>query len=80
MLFQQSPFSLTIACDRISGTHTCYSHPSAWHQYLQYKLISHIEHFKRKRGRQNFNELFEKANEKLRKLNEEPDRLRRRAG
>jgi hypothetical protein len=55
-------------------------YPTAWHQYFQYQLISHIDPFKRKLGRQNFNELFEKANEKLRKLNEEPDRLRRFAG
>ena len=55
-------------------------YPTAWHQYFQYQLISHIDPFKRKLGRQNFNELFEKANEKLRKLNEEPDRLRRLAG
>jgi hypothetical protein len=55
-------------------------YPTPWHQYFQYQLISHIDPFKRKLGRQNFNELFEKANEKLRKLNEEPDRLRRLAG
>jgi hypothetical protein len=52
----------------------------AWHQYFQYQLISHIDPFKRKRGRQNFDDLFGKANEKLQKLSEEPDRLRRLGG
>jgi ParB family transcriptional regulator, chromosome partitioning protein len=52
----------------------------AWHQYFQYQLISHIDPFKRKRGRQNFDELFGKANEKLQKLSEEPERLRRLGG
>jgi ParB family chromosome partitioning protein len=49
----------------------------AWHQYFQYQLISHIDPFKRKRGRQNFDELFDKAIAKLTKLNEEPDRIRK---
>ena len=48
-----------------------------FHQYFQYQLISHIDPFKRKRGRQNFDELFDKALAKLTKLNEEPDRIRR---
>jgi ParB family chromosome partitioning protein len=48
-----------------------------WHQYLQYQLISHIDPFKRKRGRQNFDELFDKAIAKLNKLNEEPERIRK---
>jgi ParB family chromosome partitioning protein len=52
----------------------------AFHQYFQYQLISHIDPFKRKRGRQNFDELFGKAIAKLEKLNEEPDRIRRLAG
>jgi ParB family transcriptional regulator, chromosome partitioning protein len=51
-----------------------------WHQYFQYQLISHIDPFRRKRGRQNFDELFEKAIAKLEQLNEEPDRLRRFGG
>ncbi|MDQ3987451.1 MAG: ParB/RepB/Spo0J family partition protein [Actinomycetota bacterium] len=49
----------------------------AWHQYFQYQLIAHIDPFRRKRGRQKFDELFEKAIAKLEKLNEEPDRIRR---
>ena len=44
-------------------------YPTAWHQYFQYQLISHIDPFKRKRGRRElFNELFEKANEKTQKV------------
>ena len=49
----------------------------AFHQYFQYQLISHIDPFKRKRGRQNFDELFDKAIAKLTKINNEPDRIRR---
>ena len=41
---------------------------NAFHQYFQYQLISHIDPFKRKRGRQNFDELFDKATDKLEKL------------
>lgn len=52
----------------------------AFHQYFQYQLISHIDPFKRKRGRQNFDELFDKATAKLEKLVEEPDRIRRLGG
>jgi ParB family transcriptional regulator, chromosome partitioning protein len=52
----------------------------AWHQYFQYQLISHIDPFKRKRGRQNFDELFGKAIAKLEKLRDEPDRIRRIGG
>jgi ParB family transcriptional regulator, chromosome partitioning protein len=48
-----------------------------FHQYFQYQLISHIDPFKRKRGRQNFDELFDKAMAKLTKLNEEPERIRK---
>jgi ParB family chromosome partitioning protein len=48
-----------------------------WHQYFQYQLISHIDPFKRKRGRQNFDDLFDKAIAKLTKLNEEPERIRK---
>jgi ParB family transcriptional regulator, chromosome partitioning protein len=51
-----------------------------WHQYFQYQLISHIDPFRRKRGRQNFDELFDKAIAKLKKLSEEPDRIRKLAG
>jgi ParB family chromosome partitioning protein len=51
-----------------------------WHQYFQYQLISHIDPFRRKRGRQNFDELFEKAIAKLNKLKEEPDRIRKLGG
>jgi len=49
----------------------------AFHQYFQYQLISHIDPFKRKRGRQNFDELFSKAIAKLTKMTEEPDRIRK---
>ncbi|MFN2594494.1 MAG: ParB/RepB/Spo0J family partition protein [Actinomycetota bacterium] len=52
----------------------------AFHQYFQYQLISHIDPFKRKRGRQNFDELFDKAMAKLEKLNEDPTRIRRLGG
>lgn len=52
----------------------------AFHQYFQYQLISHIDPFKRKRGRQKFDELFDKAIAKLNKLNEEPDRIRKLGG
>ena len=52
----------------------------AFHQYFQYQLISHIDPFKRKRGRQNFDELFDKAIAKLNKLNDEPDRIRKLGG
>jgi ParB family chromosome partitioning protein len=52
----------------------------AWHQYFQYQLISHIDPFKRKRGRQNFDDLFDKAMAKLRKLSQEPDRIRKLGG
>jgi ParB family chromosome partitioning protein len=52
----------------------------AWHQYFQYQLISHVDPFKRKRGRQNFDELFGKAIAKLTKLTEEPDRIRKIGG
>ena len=51
-----------------------------FHQYFQYQLISNIDPFKRKRGRQNFDELFDKAIAKLNKLTEEPDRIRRLGG
>jgi hypothetical protein len=51
-----------------------------WHQYFQNQLISHIDPFKRKRGRQKFDELFDKAIAKLNKLAEEPDRIRKLAG
>jgi ParB family chromosome partitioning protein len=49
----------------------------AWHQYFQYQLISHIDPFKRKRGRQNFDELFGKAIAKLTKMTDEPDLIRK---
>jgi ParB family transcriptional regulator, chromosome partitioning protein len=49
----------------------------AFHQYFQYQLISHIDPFKRKRGRQNFDELFDKATAKLQKLKDDPARIRR---
>ena len=49
----------------------------AWHQYFQYQLISHIDPFKRKRGRQNFDDLCDKAMAKLEKLTQEPDRIRK---
>ena len=52
----------------------------AFHQYFQYQLIAHIDPFRRKRGRQNFDELFDKAIAKLHKLQEEPDRIRRLGG
>jgi ParB family chromosome partitioning protein len=52
----------------------------AFHQYFQYQLISHIDPFKRKRGRQKFDELFDKAIAKLEKLKAEPDRIRRLGG
>ena len=52
----------------------------AFHQYFQYQLISHIDPFKRKRGRQNFDELFDKASAKLEKLIEDPARIRRLGG
>lgn len=52
----------------------------AFHQYFQYQLISHIDPFKRKRGRQNFDELFDKATAKLEKLIEDPGRIRRLGG
>jgi ParB-like nuclease domain len=51
-----------------------------FHQYFQYQLISHIDPFRRKRGRQNFDELFDKAQAKLEKLNEDPSRIRRLGG
>jgi ParB family chromosome partitioning protein len=52
----------------------------AFHQYFQYQLISSIDPFKRKRGRQNFDELFDKAIGKLEKINEDPSRIRRLGG
>ena len=52
----------------------------AFHQYFQYQLISYIDPFKRKRGRQNFDELFDKASAKLEKLIEDPTRIRRLGG
>jgi ParB family chromosome partitioning protein len=52
----------------------------AFHQYFQYQLISHIDPFKRKRGRQNFDELFDKATEKLQKLIDDPSKIRRLGG
>jgi ParB family transcriptional regulator, chromosome partitioning protein len=52
----------------------------AFHQYFQYQLISHIDPFKRKRGRQNFDELFDRATDKLNKLISEPDRIRKLGG
>ena len=52
----------------------------AFHQYFQYQLISSIDPFKRKRGRQNFDELFDKAIGKLEKINEDPTRIRRLGG
>jgi hypothetical protein len=42
-----------------------------------HQLISSIDPFKRKRGRQNFDELFDKAIGKLTKISEDPDRIRR---
>jgi ParB family transcriptional regulator, chromosome partitioning protein len=52
----------------------------AFHQYFQYQLISYIDPFKRKRGRQNFDELFDKATATLEKLKEDPARTRRIGG
>ena len=52
----------------------------AFHQYFQYQLISGIDPFKRKRGRQNFDELFDKAMAKLEKINDDPSRIRRMGG
>jgi len=51
-----------------------------WHQYFQYQLISHIDPFKRKRGRQNFDELFGKAIAKLTKLNDDSSLIRKVGG
>jgi ParB family chromosome partitioning protein len=52
----------------------------AFHQYFQYQLISYIDPFKRKRGRQNFDELFDKATATLEKLKADPARIRRLGG
>lgn len=52
----------------------------AFHQYFQYQLISHVDPFKRKRGRQNFDEMFDKATAKLEALIQEPTRIRRLGG
>jgi hypothetical protein len=52
----------------------------AHHQYFQYQLISYIDPFKRKRGRQNFDELFDKATATLDKLMADPSRIRRLGG
>jgi hypothetical protein len=52
----------------------------AFHQYFQYQLISHVDPFKRKRGRQNFDEMFDKVTAKLEKLIEDPSRVRRLGG
>jgi len=52
----------------------------AFHQYFQYQLISYIDPFKRKRGRQNFDELFDKAAATLEKLKADPARIRRLGG
>jgi len=52
----------------------------AFHQYFQYQLISNIDPFKRKRGRQNFDELFDKAIAKLHKINDDPSRIRKLGG
>ena len=52
----------------------------AFHQYFQYQLISYIDPFKRKRGRQNFDELFDKASAKLQSLNDDPSKIRRLGG
>jgi ParB family transcriptional regulator, chromosome partitioning protein len=52
----------------------------AFHQYFQYQLISYIDPFKRKRGRQNFDELFDKAQATLEKLTADPSRIRRLGG
>lgn len=53
---------------------------NAFHQYFQYQLISYIDPFKRKRGRQNFDELFDKVTAKLESLIAEPSRIRRLGG
>jgi len=52
----------------------------AFHQYFQYQLISSIDPFKRKRGRQNFDEMFDKVIDKLEKINDDPSRIRRMGG
>ncbi len=52
----------------------------AFHQYFQYQLISSIDPFKRKRGRQNFDEMFDKAIDKLNKINDDPGRIRKLGG
>lgn len=52
----------------------------AFHQYFQYQLISSVDPFKRKRGRQNFDEMFDKVIAKLEKLAAEPGRIRRLGG
>ena len=52
----------------------------AFHQYFQYQLISHIDPFKRKRGRQNFDDMFDQVTAKLAKMNEDPSRIRRLSG
>jgi ParB family chromosome partitioning protein len=52
----------------------------AFHQYFQYQLISAVDPFKRKRGRQNFDEMFDKVTAKLEKLTEDPGRIRRMGG
>src|SRR5918992_1357997 len=52
----------------------------AYHQYFQYQLNSSIDPFKRKRGRQNFDELFEKAIAKLTKLKGDPSHIRKLGG
>jgi ParB family chromosome partitioning protein len=52
----------------------------AFHQYFQYQLISYIDPFKRKRGRQNFDDLFDKATATLEKLKADPARLRKLGG
>jgi ParB-like nuclease domain len=52
----------------------------AFHQYFQYQLIASIDPFRRKRGRQNFDELFDKAIAKLKKISAEPARIRRLGG
>lgn len=46
-----------------------------WHQYFQYQLISYIDPYKRKRGPLDFDDLFGKALEKLKTLNEDPDTI-----
>jgi hypothetical protein len=52
----------------------------AFHQYFQYQLISSIDPFKRKGGRQNFDLLFDKVLAKLTKTSEEPERIRKLGG